>query len=461
MKKNINFKYIAVIMMLFSFTETAYAKENFVSDTNAKSLYEKCNEESKCIPICTYKSGESEISYIGYYMNDKKWEIGIFNPDAPNHENLYTEHDTRLPKSMIYWEDYGYENNTTWDKGPKIRDGKNAYEQVYENFKCPAYVNQDYQVNVELCFSNSAGKCKDQGKGHISIKFHDDYPIEYSFGDTLKKVIDETYDELHIDDSSSEDKKAKFLHDMDPDNIAYDSNKSGKENVQANCEIIKKKMEDENSYANELIGKSDDFTQIIDNKLTETAKKIDTRNGYIYNMKDLGGILSKSDTEKRDIKDSEGTLYADKLSNIYVKSVYSSIKYYGEICGFEFDEAKFIEKTREEFETRKYNLPKIDLDSKFDCNSISEIADLISTAYFIIEILALVLLVGLTILDYAKVILSGEQDEMKKSNKRLLTRLIIATLILLLPMLINLVLGIFHIEGFDSENPLCVEIKNK
>ena len=178
-------------------------------------------------------------------------------------------------------------------------------------------------------------------------------------------------------------------------------------------------------------------------------------------MKDLGGILSKSDTEKRDIKDSEGTLYADKLSNIYVKSVYSSIKYYGEICGFEFDEAKFIEKTREEFETRKYNLPKIDLDSKFDCNSISEIADLISTAYFIIEILALVLLVGLTILDYAKVILSGEQDEMKKSNKRLLTRLIIATLILLLPMLINLVLGIFHIEGFDSENPLCVEIKNK
>ena len=87
------------------------------------------------------------------------------------------------------------------------------------------------------------------------------------------------------------------------------------------------------------------------------------------------------------------------------------------------------------------------------------------------EIIALILLVGLTVLDYAKVIMSGEQDEMKKSNKRLLTRIIIAALILLLPMLIKLILGVFHIEGIGSGdptdpnspnyNPLCVEIKNK
>ena len=50
---------------------------------------------------------------------------------------------------------------------------------------------------------------------------------------------------------------------------------------------------------------------------------------------------------------------------------------------------------------------------------------------------------------------------MKKTNKRLATRLIVMIVILLLPALINFVLGVFNIEGFNSENPLCVEIKNK
>jgi hypothetical protein len=43
----------------------------------------------------------------------------------------------------------------------------------------------------------------------------------------------------------------------------------------------------------------------------------------------------------------------------------------------------------------------------------------------------------------------------------LTTRLIIAVVILLLPALINFILGVFNIEGFNSDNPLCVEIKNK
>ena len=113
------------------------------------------------------------------------------------------------------------------------------------------------------------------------------------------------------------------------------------------------------------------------------------------------------------------------------------------------------------YETTVYKNVKLDTDSQFSCGTLGDLADLVKTGYFIIEMVALVILVVFTVLDYAKVILSGEQDEMKKTNKRLATRLIIMVVLLLLPALINFVLGVFNIEGFNSENPLCVEIKNR
>jgi len=453
---------------MFSFTGNVYADKNYLKE-KTNDLYSKCNEKNNCIPLCIYSSTDKdsvginsekayidERAYIGYYINDNKWEIGAMKGD----NILYTFSDTKLPKSDIFWEDLGEKGNKTWNE-------TEAYKELESNLKCPAYINIDYSgTSVELCFANSANKCKEQGSWNPGTNFYSDHPIKYSFGDSLKKVIDETYNALRVDDNSSEDAKVKFLHDADPDNITYDSSKSGKENAEANCEFIKSKMEDQKGYINKLVGNSEDFNVLIDSKLKENASTIDTRNTSIYNIKDLGSILNK-----KEMKDSEGTLYSKKLSDIYTKSVLSSMRYYGEVCGFEFDEAKFIDETREVYETKTYNLPNIDIDSKFDCSTISGISDLISTGYFVIEIIALILLVGLTVLDYAKVIMSGEQDEMKKSNKRLLTRIIIAALILLLPMLINLILGVFHIEGIGSGdptdpnspnyNPLCVEIKNK
>jgi len=64
----------------------------------------------------------------------------------------------------------------------------------------------------------------------------------------------------------------------------------------------------------------------------------------------------------------------------------------------------------------------------------------------------------LTIKDYAAAILNSNQDEMKKANKRLVTRLIIVVVILLLPALIKLILKLFKIELFSSD-PFCGTIK--
>ena len=100
--------------------------------------------------------------------------------------------------------------------------------------------------------------------------------------------------------------------------------------------------------------------------------------------------------------------------------------------------------------------------TELNCDNIfAELADIIKTGYFIIELIAILLVVVLTIVDYAQVILTDNQDDMKKSNKKLTTRLIIVVVILLLPALINMILKMLHIQGFNSEKPLCVEIKNK
>ena len=78
----------------------------------------------------------------------------------------------------------------------------------------------------------------------------------------------------------------------------------------------------------------------------------------------------------------------------------------------------------------------------------------ITGAYFFIEIIAVLMVIGLTIKDYAAAILNSNADEMKKANKRLITRLIVLAIILLLPGLLNLIVKVFNISLF-SDDPLC------
>ena len=95
-----------------------------------------------------------------------------------------------------------------------------------------------------------------------------------------------------------------------------------------------------------------------------------------------------------------------------------------------------------------------------DCNGLFdyETKQVINSAYFILEIIAILAVIGLTIKDYALAILNSNQDEIKKSNKRLLTRIIVLVVILLLPALINMTLKVFKVEVFNSD-PLCGTIK--
>ena len=100
---------------------------------------------------------------------------------------------------------------------------------------------------------------------------------------------------------------------------------------------------------------------------------------------------------------------------------------------------------------------------ELDCNGLfdAESKKFITGAYFIIEIIAVIFIVILTIKDYSFAILSSNQDEMKKNNKKLLTRVGILVALLLLPAILRLILRVFKIEAFNSD-PLCGTVeKNK
>ena len=115
------------------------------------------------------------------------------------------------------------------------------------------------------------------------------------------------------------------------------------------------------------------------------------------------------------------------------------------------------------FSLYTYFDPKISFDDEFECNTFitEDIAKIIRNAYFIIEMLGLAILVLLSSMDYLKVFLNDNSDELKKANSNFAKRLGIVVVLFLLPALLNVILNVFKIEGMNSENPLCVKISNK
>lgn len=496
--KNKMLKIISFFIMFLTCINIVNAKSDF-KETTTKNLYEKCNEENKCIPICIYNTvsadeeekdyNDGEKAYVGYYYDyqDTKttsWEIGeirIYTTRSDiwgtkHHNTLYTIFDTRLPKTDIYWGGYGKDGDKTWDKA--VVNGQEPYKNLYENFECPEYINVDKSgIDIELCFSNDKGKCEAQESGGTNFKEKQDRSVKYKFTDELEKVINDTYNKLYIFDSQypagadpDADKKVKFFADVDADfNQKYNPNKSARENALEYCSILEEKLKEDEKYFNSL-GKEQEYKNIINKQLQESATNFNVKNKQIYTDEMLSSILTIKDASGnktyRQVLDATDQTYIEKLHNIYGQNIRTSLNYVKDMCNtlpdtnIEYDEQKLVDTVRDKYETQFYDI-SIDKITEFNCGTLGDLADLVKTGYFIIEMVALVILVVFTVLDYAKVILSGEQDEMKKTNKRLATRLIIMVVLLLLPALINFVLGVFNIEGFNSENPLCVEIKNK
>lgn len=89
-----------------------------------------------------------------------------------------------------------------------------------------------------------------------------------------------------------------------------------------------------------------------------------------------------------------------------------------------------------------------------DCGSLlgSDVIDWIKKIFTIIQVAAVIYTIITGALGYAGAVMASDNDAIKKANKKFITRLIIVVILLLLPVLIEFVLGI---AGFTNTNPLC------
>lgn len=453
-------------------------KNNETKET--RNLYEYCNPDTGCIVLCAYNTHEkddaypkkynnNDKAYIGYYPEneEKKWELGgthmwyNFAWSTDLESKLYTFSDVSLPKSDIYWES----SDEDWSHSVE-------YQLLNQKLICPTYFSLRSQLfdRTKFCFSNeideSAPLC-----GGLENN------LKYSFIDEMKKVIDTTNQELIFTSAATDEEKNNFIKNVDTN---Y-SNNYGKLNKEG-CQYF-----NENNISNIFInGRENYIKNILNPKLKENVLKIGTtnpswntdRNIRAYNYETLAEILTNGMDEngniiKRNIYDSNNKYYYDKLSEIYSNNVRVSLQYIERKCkaqfGTDFNIDTDIDSVIKNIETKfEHELTgniyiELDPNKNYECSDIftEEIVEIIKGAYFLIEMVAIVIVIIFSILDYAKIILIGGADELKKTNQNLLKRIIIVAIIFLLPALVNLMLRLFNIEGFNSDNPLCVQINNK
>ena len=125
--------------------------------------------------------------------------------------------------------------------------------------------------------------------------------------------------------------------------------------------------------------------------------------------------------------------------------------------GFGNDTTSFTHNTN-----RTAEIENIDIDwgefadKEIDCNTIfltngelNELGKAVNEFFTLIKVIAPVLIIALSTMEYIKAITSNNADEMKKTNKRTIKRIVIGLVLFFLPDLLNLLFKIFGLYGIE------------
>ncbi len=80
------------------------------------------------------------------------------------------------------------------------------------------------------------------------------------------------------------------------------------------------------------------------------------------------------------------------------------------------------------------------------CSSIGETAELLSEILWIVDIIAIVILIIMTAVDFVRAIIGSEEDTLKSAFKHLITRIIVVFILLLLPIILGAIIKIINAE---------------
>lgn len=488
--------FIIMVISYFSIINIVNAK-----NVSTKDLYYNCNLENNCIPLCiynltdsakedadyennnyytSYTYNNSELSYIGKYYTPPAegvhWELGAI-VNATDGSSGYGGFNTLY----YYQSEIGPYTKNTYGQN-LYGDGwgqSDIYNNVSSKYECPQYF-LNYTVYKDFAYSNDEPFIAKHWLTKVEHNVDAAGYLTYSFIDEMKDIVDEAYINLAYTDEAN---PLDFFKYINAEN--YDENLTISENLNTLCPIFSQYSETdiENIYGYQVDDEESEqrLRNFIDNainpKLSEAAAKYATRYQEFYTydnivntniLRNNGGEriirVESIDLDANPNTENEVT-YPDLLESIYAHNLKLALqKLKTECSNININNENInniVENTTQNITEAAIKNTKIEFDNELDCNNIfaGGVAELISNAYLLIEIAAIVILIVFTILDYAKVILNGDTDEIKKVNQKLMKRIIIVAVIFLLPAIVNTVLRIFNIEGFNSENPLCVNIK--
>lgn len=391
-----------------------------------------------------FNPGANPFDKYAQYKKDEDAPASVYN-------YKWTPIGSAVPVNGIYYENPSKKNdlNESWEN-------TKAYTDLKDNFVCPQKMFYDHTIdtgteteehtslfgkeksktytiyknnNMEICYEDNGGSCLTRNETNKTI-FGKANKLNYSFADELGRALVDINNDIVYSDSDS------FLLEyyVTEDDV---------------CTAIR-------TYnGNQLV--ADLEKENYENYINESLKKYiqNSPNEKLYTYETLSKISTHLNNDLQSQFESLNTNYSTKIGE--------SAEYYVKKCMPEMDN-EYADSYKNEVTngmTNKINkiaeeyIKKLDFDTLTCDELLGDIADMIGKAYFMLEIAAIVIAVVLTALDYAKVILSDGQDAMKKTNQKLVKRLIIVVVILLLPALINLILTVFNIQNFNSENPLC------
>ena len=399
-------KYLLLAITLFSLG---------ISKVNAyESAPNECMDDNSCVLVCNYvnKFDVTRIMSVYYHFNGE-WSVSYWNGIGDIGEDGYYG-DTKGPNAFgnifsknsspnIYWEVDNINNS---------------------NFQCPEHAYFDRNAFTEICFANDSEVCESKSD-LISTKFGtEDSAFEYDEKD---------YDLLENFELFT--------------NTLFDEIKEDLANGQYNDLIASGQFEEE--IINSILEKSMD--SFIQNALYGNSMPtfITTSDAY-QNIHNKVGTALEDVIEQAKETATENHEAGQTTTEEYENTMNA-------LNGINVNEATELAKETLEYIARDSVENTMEWEAN-SCDSIlgsvdnsNEPAYYLNFVFNLLKYAAIIILFVLTILDFAKAVVSSDNDALKKALKKTIKRIIICIIIFFLPTLINFVLSLLGVV----DDPTC------
>ena len=478
-------KCLVIAFAFFMNVICVHAIEFDIEESNG-DIFFNCSSSNKCVPLCIYGNNEGMIYY--YYdefetsSSGQGWGFSYVT-DAwisatKKDTSVFYVTDSFIPRSGIYSAD-DYMTN-----GKELRDwdSSDLYNKLDSSFVCPKFMVPDdgittpfvphstFKANNELCFSSDAKTCEKLDNFSIGTDFLKSgvRELTYSLADSVSTVNAEVYKRKYLADTTPTE-KMEFLVKLDG-NVKFLSSLSPEQNAKNNCNYISSKVKSDGgvSYTESIMKGNyvvNEYFPDLDRTYSRVVSDMGSAIKYpeIFTYSYQLNLLSKDNKYRND--------EFKKVDELLKNNIYNSLAYVSEVCStigvdFEIDQPGVLLTVEENYGLVRYIDPSIKFNEAFKCSDIftEDMVDIIKTSYFVLEMVGLAILIIFSALDYIKVFVGDNADELKKANSNFIKRLIILVILFLLPALVNILLRLFkidYVEGIDDKYHLCVHVSNK